>query len=70
MLTTFKKHSKKIAASAMVLGSTVASAAPVSLPAGAEADITGSIGVGGALMITAGVAVVGFVVVARLLKKI
>ena len=70
MFKAVKKHAKSLVVGAVALSSTAASAAAVALPATAEADIVGSIGVGGGLMITAGVAVVGFVVVAKLMKKI
>lgn len=69
MLKSLQKRAKSLVVAAMALGAS-AQAAVVTLPVTAEADITGSIGVGGGLMITAGVAVVGFVIVARLMKKI
>lgn len=70
MRNFMQKNVKKVVVAGAAIYGSVLAAAPVALPATAEADVTGSIGVGGGLLITAAVAVVGFVVVGRLLKKI
>lgn len=49
---------------------TIASAAPVELPATAEADITGSVTNGGTLYIAVILVVLGFLVIGKMIKRI
>ncbi len=65
-----KTHVKKLSVSAVALASSAAYAAPVELPASASADVTGSISNGGGLAIAAVLAIVGFAVILRMMKKI
>jgi hypothetical protein len=51
------------------LGAQKVQAAAITLPTGAESDIVANIGVGGALALTAAVAVVGYIVILKMIRR-
>ena len=76
----FQKVSKKVLDKAsslknkVVAGATlgvvsVANAAPVDLPATAQADIEGSVSNGGTLLISVTVLILGYLVITRMVKR-
>jgi len=76
----FQKVSKKVldkvsqSKNKIVLGATagyvsLANAAPVALPAGAQTDIEGSAANGGDLLIGVAVLIVGYLVIVRMIKR-
>ena len=68
---TFSRSKAALAATGvMVVGAVEAFAAPVALPLTAETDITGSITNGGDFALIAILAVVGFGVLFKMVKKI
>ena len=62
-------YKSKVVAGATLGYVTVANAAPVALPATAQADIEGSVINGGDLMIGITVLVLGYIIITRLVKR-
>ncbi|MBE0515157.1 hypothetical protein [Sulfurimonas sp.] len=68
---TFSRSKAALAATGvLVLGAVEAVAAPVTLPVGADTDITSSITNGGDFALLAVLAVIGFGVIFKMVKKI
>lgn len=63
------KFSKSVVAGATVLASTVLSAAPVTIDAAAQTDVTDSVANGGAFLIAVTLAGISFVALTRMLRK-
>ena len=63
------KFSKSVVAGATVLASTVLSAAPVTIDAAAQADVTDSVANGGAFLIAVTLSGIAFIALARIVKR-